>query len=128
MRIAGGYSEAADISNVIYTAATDGTDRLRYMAGKNAEAMIIVGVASHRRIEIGCLMRSMHGGRLVFLISEGIVLVRDDLLASAQHPNLLGLIKITTLFECHSIKQQRQPNLHQGHLDSAVRTLRERFL
>jgi NAD(P)-dependent dehydrogenase (short-subunit alcohol dehydrogenase family) len=33
------YSEASDIADVIYTAATDGTDRLRYLAGKDAEAM-----------------------------------------------------------------------------------------
>jgi NAD(P)-dependent dehydrogenase (short-subunit alcohol dehydrogenase family) len=46
---ASGYSEAADIADVIYTAATDGTDspmerlrqRLRYLAGKDAEAMAI---------------------------------------------------------------------------------------
>jgi NAD(P)-dependent dehydrogenase (short-subunit alcohol dehydrogenase family) len=34
-----GYSEATDIADVIYTAATDGTDRLRYLAGKDAEKM-----------------------------------------------------------------------------------------
>jgi NAD(P)-dependent dehydrogenase (short-subunit alcohol dehydrogenase family) len=34
---ASGYSEAADIAEVIYTAATDGTDLLRYLAGKDAE-------------------------------------------------------------------------------------------
>jgi NAD(P)-dependent dehydrogenase (short-subunit alcohol dehydrogenase family) len=33
------YSEASDIAAVIYTAATDGTDQLRYLAGKDAEAM-----------------------------------------------------------------------------------------
>jgi hypothetical protein len=38
---ASGYSEASDIAEVIYTAATDGTDRLRYLAGKDAEAMIL---------------------------------------------------------------------------------------
>jgi NAD(P)-dependent dehydrogenase (short-subunit alcohol dehydrogenase family) len=38
---ASGYSEASDIAEVIYTAATDGTDRLRYLAGKDAEAMAI---------------------------------------------------------------------------------------
>jgi hypothetical protein len=38
---ASGYSEAADIADVIYTAATDGTDRLRYLAGKDAESMAI---------------------------------------------------------------------------------------
>ena len=34
---ASGYSEATDIADIIYTAATDGTDRLRYLAGKDAE-------------------------------------------------------------------------------------------
>lgn len=34
------YSEASDIAEIIYTAATDGTNRLRYLAGKDAEAMI----------------------------------------------------------------------------------------
>jgi NAD(P)-dependent dehydrogenase (short-subunit alcohol dehydrogenase family) len=38
---ASGYSEASDIADVIYTAATDGTDQLRYLAGKDAEAMTI---------------------------------------------------------------------------------------
>jgi NAD(P)-dependent dehydrogenase (short-subunit alcohol dehydrogenase family) len=33
------YSEASDIAEVIYTAATDGTNQLRYLAGKDAEAM-----------------------------------------------------------------------------------------
>jgi NAD(P)-dependent dehydrogenase (short-subunit alcohol dehydrogenase family) len=33
------YSEASDIAEAIYTAATDGTNRLRYVAGKDAEAM-----------------------------------------------------------------------------------------
>jgi NAD(P)-dependent dehydrogenase (short-subunit alcohol dehydrogenase family) len=33
------YSEASDIAEVIYTAATDGTNQLRYFAGKDAEAM-----------------------------------------------------------------------------------------
>lgn len=33
------YSEASDIAEVIYTAATDGTNRLRYLAGKDASAM-----------------------------------------------------------------------------------------
>jgi NAD(P)-dependent dehydrogenase (short-subunit alcohol dehydrogenase family) len=32
------YSEASDIADVIYTAATDGTTQLRYLAGKDAEA------------------------------------------------------------------------------------------
>lgn len=36
---AGMYSEASDIANVVYTAATDGTSQLRYLAGKDAEAM-----------------------------------------------------------------------------------------
>ncbi len=36
---AGAYSEAADIAEVIFTAATDGTDRLRYLAGQDAAAM-----------------------------------------------------------------------------------------
>jgi NAD(P)-dependent dehydrogenase (short-subunit alcohol dehydrogenase family) len=31
------YSEAADTAAAIYTAATDGTDRLRYLTGKDAE-------------------------------------------------------------------------------------------
>jgi hypothetical protein len=38
---ASGYSEAVDIADVIYTAATNGTDRLQYLAGKDAEAMTI---------------------------------------------------------------------------------------
>lgn len=33
------YSEAADIAKIIYNAATDDTDKLRYIAGKDAEAM-----------------------------------------------------------------------------------------
>jgi hypothetical protein len=33
------YSEASDIAAAIYTAATDGTNQLRYLAGKDAEAM-----------------------------------------------------------------------------------------
>jgi NAD(P)-dependent dehydrogenase (short-subunit alcohol dehydrogenase family) len=33
------YSEASDIADAIYTAATDGTDRLRYLVGKDAEKM-----------------------------------------------------------------------------------------
>lgn len=33
------YSEASDIAEVIYTAATDGTNQLRYLAGKDALAM-----------------------------------------------------------------------------------------
>jgi NAD(P)-dependent dehydrogenase (short-subunit alcohol dehydrogenase family) len=33
------YSEASDIADVIYGAATDGTPQLRYLAGKDAEAM-----------------------------------------------------------------------------------------
>jgi NAD(P)-dependent dehydrogenase (short-subunit alcohol dehydrogenase family) len=36
---ASAYSEASDIAEVIYTAATDGTDRLRYIAGQDAERM-----------------------------------------------------------------------------------------
>ncbi len=36
---ANSYSEASDIANVIYAAATDGTNRLRYLAGQDAEAM-----------------------------------------------------------------------------------------
>ncbi len=37
---ASAYSEASDIADVIYTAATDGTNRLRYLAGKDAEVML----------------------------------------------------------------------------------------
>jgi NAD(P)-dependent dehydrogenase (short-subunit alcohol dehydrogenase family) len=33
------YSEASDIAEVIYIAATDGTNQLRYLAGKDAEVM-----------------------------------------------------------------------------------------
>jgi hypothetical protein len=36
---ASAYSEASDIADVIYTAATDDTNRLRYLAGKDAEVM-----------------------------------------------------------------------------------------
>ena len=36
---ANAYSEASDIAEVIYTAATDGTNQLRYLAGKDAESM-----------------------------------------------------------------------------------------
>jgi NAD(P)-dependent dehydrogenase (short-subunit alcohol dehydrogenase family) len=32
------YAEASEIAEVIYTAATDGTNQLRYLAGKDAEA------------------------------------------------------------------------------------------
>jgi hypothetical protein len=37
---ASAYSAASDIADVIYTPSTDGTNRLRYLAGKDAEAMI----------------------------------------------------------------------------------------
>ena len=36
---AANYSEAEDIAEVIFGAATDGTDQLRYLAGRDAEAM-----------------------------------------------------------------------------------------
>ncbi len=36
---ASAYSEASDIADVIYSAATDCTNRLRYIAGKDAEVM-----------------------------------------------------------------------------------------
>jgi NAD(P)-dependent dehydrogenase (short-subunit alcohol dehydrogenase family) len=35
------YSEAIDIADVIYKAATDGTTRLRYLAGKDAEMRLL---------------------------------------------------------------------------------------
>jgi len=38
-----GYSEADDIARIIFEAATDGSDRLRYLAGQDAQAM-----AAHR--------------------------------------------------------------------------------
>jgi NAD(P)-dependent dehydrogenase (short-subunit alcohol dehydrogenase family) len=37
---ASAYSEASDIADVIYSAATDDTNRLRYLAGKDAEMML----------------------------------------------------------------------------------------
>ncbi len=36
---AGGYSEAPEIADAIYIAATDGTNRLRYLVGRDAEIM-----------------------------------------------------------------------------------------
>jgi NAD(P)-dependent dehydrogenase (short-subunit alcohol dehydrogenase family) len=35
------YSESSDIAEVIYTAATDGTNRLRYIAGEDAKIMTV---------------------------------------------------------------------------------------